>query len=67
MIIYELNKPQQKLIEAVIKQESKDTNTLISEHTFQVLNRILETKKYTELQSELLNTLYTWYSLNKKK
>lgn len=63
MIRYDLTKPQQKLLESVIKRESLNKDSLLAEHTIKVLNRIIETKQYTEEQAELLNGIYQWYKL----
>lgn len=63
MIRYDLTKPQEKLLRGVIKRESENPHSLLAEHTVAVLNRILETKTYTEEQAELLNGIYQWYKL----
>jgi len=63
MIRYDLTRPQEKMLRGVIKRESEKSDTLIAQHTFDVLNKILETKSYTEEQAELLNGIYQWYKL----
>jgi hypothetical protein len=63
MIRYDLTRPQEKVLRGVIKRESAKDDTLIAEHTFDVLNKILETKSYTEEQADLLNEIYKWYKL----
>ena len=63
MIKYDLNKAQEKLLRDVIKREAANKDTLLATHTVKILNEIIETKKYTEEQAELLNGIYQWYKL----
>lgn len=63
MIQYDLSKSQSKFLKEVLDREIPDERTMLSEHTINLLLQIIETKKYTEEQSDLLNEIYKWYKL----
>jgi len=59
--IHELTREQERLIIRVLKYIEENQPEEIEEHTITVLNRILENKKYSELDANLLNVLIEWF------
>lgn len=55
---YSITKPQRKLIEKYINEQDE----LIHDHTIQVLQHMLDTGYFYEVDSDLLNTLYEYFN-----